>query len=101
MVGGIDVQTVIWIFLQHNLRTVRKLIGVLIHVLGGDRKQRLFVREGIGPATSVLKTGSRFGESAIPRWDGALLVARLLRAQRGQRRFELCRFLRRDLRHGM
>ena len=71
--------------LQQLLVALGELVGVLAHVGRGDGVQRLVVGVRIGvmlARTEVREAGlCGRGEAAVPGGDGAVGVARLLRAQ--------------------
>jgi hypothetical protein len=92
--GRIDIQPVaLGVLLQHGLHTVGQLVGMLIHVAGRHRIERLLVLERIAASPTWLVAGDRSGAATGPGRDGALLVARLLGPERGQVALEPGRFL--------
>ena len=69
------------VLLQHRLRAVAQLVGVLVGVLGVDREQRFLVLERVAAPAARLVAGDRRGVAAGPGGDAAVLVAGLLCAE--------------------
>ncbi|MNT53689.1 hypothetical protein D3C72_1907850 [compost metagenome] len=72
-----------------------QLAGVLAHVLRGDLQHWLLRGERVR-VLAVAGAGKRRRIRAGPSWDRALLVARLLGPERGQRGLQLRRFVGRN-----